>query len=60
MVVEPERIDAARLDIGLLDQLRPRPTRGDLGDRPSDLPLGAAVAELGVGGDHVAVVIRVS
>ena len=56
VVVVGEGLESARLDVDLLDQLGPALVRHHLGDRSGDLPLSAAVAELGVGRDHVRIV----
>jgi|SaaInlLV_10m_DNA_1039704.scaffolds.fasta_scaffold11107_4 hypothetical protein len=57
VVVEPESFEATRLDVDLIDELRPGLTRHGLGDGSCDLPLGAAIAELGVGRNDVSIIV---
>ena len=57
VVVEPERLDAAGCAVDVVEQLRPAPAGRCLGKATGDLPLGAAVAETGVGWHDVGVVI---
>ena len=57
VVVVRQRLEAARLHVDLVDQLRPRFPRGGLRNGARHLPLGAAVAELGVWQHDVGVVV---